>query len=84
MKYFNNIFFDLSNTYFVSEYRLRLALKHFGSSKLLLGSDTPYGENALEKCIKRIEFLDIKESDIKESDKENVLGNNMNNILRCI
>jgi len=79
LKYFNNIFFDLSNTYFVSEYRLRIALKHFGSSKLLLGSDTPYGENALEKCIKRIEFLDIK-----ESDKENILSNNMNNILRCI
>ena len=71
-----NVYFDVSNNFFISNERLEKALNHFGSSKLLMGSDTPYGENSLEKVIFRIKGLDIPENQKKE-----ILGSNMENLL---
>ena len=77
IKYFDNVYFDLSNAYFVSKERIMKAYKHFGNTKLFLGSDTPYGINALEKSIERIRNLDIN-----ENEKNNILGNNMKALLK--
>jgi predicted TIM-barrel fold metal-dependent hydrolase len=71
-----NIYFDVSNNCFISNERFGKALNHFGSSKLLMGSDIPYGEKSLERVISRIKGLDIP-----EDQKNEILGNNMRNLL---
>lgn len=74
---FDNVFFDISNSYFVSKERILLAYEKFGSSKLLLGSDSPYGLQALEKTIYLVDKLNIS-----PYDKDNILGNNMMHLLK--
>lgn len=75
-EYFNNIYFDLSNAYFVSQERTMMAYEHFGAEHLLFGSDTPYGKNSLENTKKQIMELNISS---KEKDK--ILGQNMVKLL---
>lgn len=77
VRLFDNVFFDMSNTYFVSKERVDKTLSRFGSTKLLLGSDTPYGCRALEKAVQRISELDLS-----ENERENILGNNMARLLK--
>jgi predicted TIM-barrel fold metal-dependent hydrolase len=76
IEYLKNIYFDISNNCFISDERFKKALNHFGSGKLLMGSDVPYGENSLEKVIFRIKGLDIPENQKKE-----ILGNNMKKLI---
>jgi predicted TIM-barrel fold metal-dependent hydrolase len=57
-------------------YRLQLALKHFGASRIILGSDTPYGNDNLRLNIERIKSLSIS-----DEDKAQILGLNMRRIL---
>lgn len=76
LKYFDHVYFDLSNAYLVSKERIEMAVRHFGSEKLLMGSDTPYGVDALEKSIALINDLAIS-----EDDKANILGGNMNRLM---
>lgn len=76
-KYFQNIYFDLSNSYFVSQERTMLAFNHFGAEHLLMGSDTPYGKKSLENTIQQI--LDLK---ISLEDKDKILGLNMAKLLK--
>lgn len=75
--YFDNVFFDLSNSYFISKERIMNAYKRFGSTKLLLGSDTPYGENSLEKTI-----IQIRQLEIGSQEKDNILGDNLKELLK--
>ena len=77
IKYFDNIFFDLSNCFFVSEQRTMIGIKHFGSTKFIMGSDTPYGIKSLEKTIDQIHRLPIS-----EYEKKNILGDNLRGILK--
>ena len=62
---FKNVWFDISNAFFVSKERIQLTISHFGANRLLLGSDTPYGVNALEYTIRYINSLPLSSSDIK-------------------
>ena len=66
-----------SNSYFVSKERILLAYEKFGSSKLLLGSDSPYGLQSLEKTIYLVDKLNIS-----SYDKDNILENNMMHLLK--
>jgi len=77
LHHFRNVYFDMSNAYFVSKERIQKAYEHFGSKKLLMGSDTPYGLNALEESIKLIENLNIN-----EDEKADILGLNMKMLLK--
>lgn len=72
IKYLSNIYFDISNYYFVSDVRILKAINHFGSNKILMGSDTPYGIDSLEKTIELVNKLDIS-----TKDKSNILGDNL-------
>jgi uncharacterized protein len=72
-----NIFFDISNNYFVPKRRIENALKIVGSTKFTLGSDTPYGLNALKLTIDRVTGLELNESEI-----DNILGINMKHLLK--
>ncbi len=56
--------------------RLMKTIKFVGARNVLLGSDTPYGDNSLEKNINRVRGLDIDEKDMKL-----ILGDNMRRLL---
>ena len=73
---FDRVFFDVSNSYFVSRERILQGLRHFGSSKFLFGSDTPYGEEA-----EAITLRGIERPPISEGDKERILGENLRELL---
>lgn len=60
----SNVYFDLSNSYFVSKERFLLGVNVLGADHFLLGSDTPYGKNALENTIEMIRKSGISASDI--------------------
>lgn len=72
-----NVYFDISNYYFVSDVRILNAIEFFGSKKIVMGSDTPYGIDALEKTINQIKNLNIS-----LEDKDNILGDNLNSLLQ--
>lgn len=68
----NHVFFDLSAPQLYSVDILKRALKAFGAEKLLLGSDTPYGNNNIDKIIVRLEQLHLSEHDINLICGENI------------
>lgn len=72
-----NVYFDISNNYFVPKDRINNALNVIGSTKFALGSDTPYGQDALARTIKRVYELNAKGNEI-----DNILGNNMKCLLK--
>ncbi len=72
-----NVYFDISNCYWISRERLEKALLFFGSSKLIFGSDTPYGKDSLENTIRMVESLKIS-----REEKDLILDNNMKKLLR--
>jgi predicted TIM-barrel fold metal-dependent hydrolase len=71
-----NVYFDISCPDLVSDVRLGAALDHFGASRLILGSDSPYGRNNLARGIQRIQALGIS-----KQDKDLILGGNIARLL---
>ena len=74
---FENLFFEISNTYLVSTCSVNKAIDCFGAHKIILGSDTPYGRNSLQLNIDRVKMLPIS-----EEAKEMILGKNMQMLLQ--
>jgi uncharacterized protein len=72
----NNVFFDISCPPLVSKDRVKLAIKEFGSERIIMGSDIPYGENNIMRVIEEIRSLNLG-----ERETELILGNNLKNIL---
>lgn len=75
-KIYSNVYFDISNMYFVSGVRIIKAINYFGSQRIVLGSDTPYGVDALGRTISLIRDLDIN-----SKSKDDILGENMRLLL---
>ena len=73
----DNIYFEISTPALVSTHRIRKAIKHFGINRILLGSDTPYGQNNLKTNIERVMNLDIS-----DEEKHLILGENMKKLLK--
>ncbi len=71
-----NLYFEISNTYFVSNASVKKALDHFGAHRVILGSDTPYGKNSLRLNIERVRMLPIG-----EEAKKMILGGNIQMLL---
>lgn len=79
IKHFNilkNVYFEISTPQLIPIKKLNLAFEKFGSEKLLLGSDTPYGKDNLKLNIERVNRLNIN-----QKEKDNILGNNIKRIL---
>ncbi|MCG8411073.1 MAG: amidohydrolase family protein [Bacteroidales bacterium] len=72
----SNIYFDISPMQLISTYRIMSAIKFAGANNILLGSDTPYGQNSMKKNIARVMNLNIS-----EKDKKQILGKNMQRLL---
>ncbi len=71
-----NLYFDISPPNLVPEIFIRRVIEAFGSGRVLMGSDTPFGKDNLKKTMERIRRLDIS-----EDEKHNVLGGNLENLL---
>lgn len=72
-----NLYFDISTLQLTSTKRLMDAIRFVGAENVILGSDTPYGKNNLQKNIDRIKNLDIS-----TEEKNFILGNNMKQLLK--
>ena len=71
-----NIFFEISTPDLISKQRLMKAIRYFGAERVVLGSDTPYGRDNLERNIDRVKNLDIS-----DEEKLLILGGNMKRLL---
>ena len=66
-----NVFFDISPPDLCPIGLVKRALREFGAGRLLLGSDTPYGKDNLERAVGRVRALDLT-----EDGKGMILGGN--------
>ena len=71
-----NIFFEISSPALISIPRLKKAIKFFGAHRILLGSDTPYGQDNLKLNLARVRDLAIS-----DEEKRLILGENMKKLL---
>ncbi len=78
-KELENIYFDISPYHVISEKRIFRAIDKFGIKKIIMGSDTPMGENNLERNIKKIRNLNLS-----KKDKDLILGDNIARLLKII
>lgn len=74
---FRNLYFDISTYQVTSDKRVLKAIKYFGADKILMGSDTPYGKNNLQKNMDRVYNLSIS-----QEEKEMILGENIRKLLK--
>lgn len=73
----DNLYFDLSSFQLTSKRRWNIAIKNIDAKNILLGSDTPYGENTLKRNIERVKALDIS-----YEEKDLILGGNLYRLLK--
>jgi uncharacterized protein len=66
-----NVHFDISPPNLCPIGLVRRALREFGAGRLLLGSDTPYGKDNLERAVARVRALDLT-----DGEKGMILGGN--------
>lgn len=56
---------------------IKKALKTVGSTKLILGSDAPYGNNNIQKIQNRLQKLSLEKKDL-----DNIMGDNIIKLLK--
>jgi predicted TIM-barrel fold metal-dependent hydrolase len=72
-----NVYFDLSAPQLYSELTLERAIHKIGYEKLILGSDSPYGIDNIEKTLERLKKLLLTENQIRC-----ICGDNLTRILQ--
>jgi predicted TIM-barrel fold metal-dependent hydrolase len=58
-----NVYFDISCPDIVSTTRILRAVRHFGADHVLMGSDTPYGRDAMARSVRRVRALGLPSGD---------------------
>lgn len=71
-----NYWFDISPCALLPKSRVLKALNHYGSSRLIFGSDHPFGCNAAAKNLQRISELPVP-----AAGKDQILGGNLQALL---
>lgn len=71
-----NIYFDISPYYIISEKRIFKVIEVFGEDRVLLGTDSPLGHKNLESNIKKINNMNLT-----NSQKRKILGENIAYLL---
>ncbi|MHA1366708.1 MAG: amidohydrolase family protein [Candidatus Heimdallarchaeota archaeon] len=74
-----NVYFDISTYYIISRKRIKKAIKYYGSDHVLLGSDSPLGIDNLKNNI-----LKIRDMDLSEEDRKNILGLSIAKLLGLV
>lgn len=68
-----NVYFDLSAPQLYSVDILKRAVNNFGADRLLLGSDSPYGIDNLEKVLERLKRLNLSNNEIELISSANIM-----------
>lgn len=71
-----NVYFDISPTPFISQYRIARAVKGFGAERIIFGSDTPYGKDNLKNNLWKVRNMKLS-----QEQKDLILGGNMGRLL---
>ena len=71
-----NVYFDTSTYYITSKKRIMKAIRHFGADHVIMGSDSPFGNENLANIKKKIESLEIS-----NEEKNLVLGGSIAKLL---
>jgi predicted TIM-barrel fold metal-dependent hydrolase len=71
-----NVYFDTSTYYITSKKRIMKAIRHFGADRVIMGSDSPFGNDNLANIKKKIESLEIS-----NEEKNLVLGGSIAKLL---
>ena len=74
-----NLYFDISPYYIISEKRILYGIENFGADHILLGSDSPLGEDNLKNNIEKIRRMALP-----EEQKNQILGINIAKLLRLL
>ncbi|WP_294378447.1 TatD family hydrolase [uncultured Clostridium sp.] len=74
-----NVYFDLSAPQLYSLELLESAINNLGSSKFIMGSDTPYGKDNIKINIERLKKLRLSNEEL-----EDILSRNILKILHLI
>ena len=74
---FENVYFEISPYHLISSSRIMKAIEHFGAERIILGSDTPYGQDTLRLNLERVKTLPIS-----KSEQEMILGKNIKLVLK--
>ena len=72
----DNVYFDISCPPLVPPEKIMKAFRAFGSGRLTMGSDTPYGKHNPQKAVSFVRSLPVS-----EKDKEMMLGGNIMKLL---
>lgn len=72
-----NVYYDLSAPQLYPSELIEKAFKKVGSTKLILGSDTPYGIDNIQKIQNRLKQLSLSQKDL-----DNIMGDNLVKILQ--
>jgi len=72
----DNVYFDISAPFMIPMDYLTQAAAAGMANKLILGSDTPYGNHNIQKNMERIEKMNIS-----AADKEGILGGNFTKLI---
>ena len=72
-----NIYYDISPYSYISENRIRQAVRAFGADHVVAGSDTPFDGDSLPRVIHRVRHMDLP-----DIDKEKILGANVAALLK--
>lgn len=68
-----NVYFDISAPFLITVERIQHAVNLLGAERLIIGSDTPYGNDNININIKRVNALNISHSDKVKIFSENIL-----------
>lgn len=72
----DNLYFDSSCPQLISAKRLMDAIQFVGANRVTFGTDTPYGKENIDKCMKKIKSLNIS-----PEERDMILGENMRKLL---
>lgn len=72
-----NVYYDLSAPQLYPSEILKKALKQVDSIRMILGSDTPYGIDNIQKIQNRLRQLSLSNKDL-----DNIMGDNLGRLLR--
>ena len=72
----NNVYYDLSGPQTYSTKIIKKALTTVGSTRLILGSDTPYGTDNIQKIQNR-----LKQQSLSRKELDNIMWENIAKLL---
>lgn len=74
---YKNVYFDLSAPQLYSNRMLKHALRYYGAARLVMGSDTPYGKDNMERIQRRL--LKLK---VPKQERRKIMGDNLKWLLK--